>query len=328
MTTPTMRAAVYRAFGGPEVVHIEELPRPTPKPDEVLIRVHASTVSVADYRSRSLDLPKGLGFFGPLALGVFKPRNPVLGMDVAGVVAEVGSKVTRFAVGDEIVGMLGSRFGGHAEYAVMAENSTIAHKPNNMTMDEAVTIIFGGIPALVYLNRADVQPGDEVLVNGGSGSTGTAAIQIATAMGAHVTAVCSARNSELVRSLGAVEVIDYEVSDFVESGPYDVVVDCVGNAPFERVERAIKPGGSLLLIITELRGMLTARRNSRRTGKHVVVITTVKHTAADMEFLVSLAEAGKLRAVTDRTYKLDEIEEAHRYVGEGRKRGNLVLKLS
>jgi NADPH:quinone reductase-like Zn-dependent oxidoreductase len=308
-------------------VHIEELPRPTPKPDEVLIRVHASTVSIADYRSRSLDLPPGMGFFGPLALGVFKPRKPVLGMDVAGVVEEVGSKVTRFAPGDEIVGMLGAQFGGHAEYVIMGENGTIAHKPGNMTMDEAVTIIFGGIPALVFLNRAGVKPGDEVLVNGGSGSTGTAAIQIARALGARVTAVCSARNAELVRSLGAAEVIDYAVSDFVESGPYDIVVDCVGNAPFERVENAIKPGGSLLLIISDLRGMLRANRNSRRSGIRVVMLTTVKHTAADMELLVSLAEAGKFKAVTDRTYKLDEIQEAHRYVGEGRKRGNLVLKL-
>jgi len=322
-----MRAAVYRKFGGPDVVHIEELPRPTPKPDEVLIRVHASTVSIADYRSRSLDLPPGMGFFGPLALGVFKPRKPVLGMDVAGVVEEVGSKVTRFVPGDEIVGMLGAQFGGHAEYVVMGENGTIAHKPGNMTMDEAVTIIFGGIPALVFLNRAGVKTGDEVLVNGGSGSTGTAAIQIARALGARVTAVCSARNAELVRSLGAAEVIDYAVSDFVESGPYDIVVDCVGNAPFERVENAIKPGGALLLIITDLRGMLRANRNSHRSGKRVVMLTTVKHTAADMEFLVSLAEAGKFKAVTDRTYKLDEIQEAHRYVGDRRKRGNLVLKL-
>ena len=324
-----MKAAVYRKFGGPEVVHIEDVARPEPKPNEVLIRVHASTVSIADYRSRSLDLPPGLGFFGPLALGVFGPRKRVLGMDIAGVVEATGANVTRFTVGDRVVGMLGSTFGGHAEYAVMAEDSTIAIAPSNMTLDEAVTIIFGGIPTLVYFNAVGVKPGYEVLVNGASGSTGTAAVQIAVALGARVTGVCSAGNAALVTSLGAAAVIDYKTKDFAaEIEKYDIVVDCVGNASFELVQGAIKPGGALLLIVAGLRGMLTAARNTRRSGKKVVMLTTVNHTAADMEFLVDLAEKGQLKPVIDRTYTLDEITAAHEYVGTWRKKGNLVLQLA
>ena len=324
-----MQAAVYRKFGGPEVVHIETIPRPEPKADEVLIRVHASTVSIADYRSRSLDLPPGLGLFGPLAIGIFGPRKRVLGMDIAGVVEAVGGSVTRFAVGDKVVGMLGGAFGGHAEYAVMAQDSTIAIAPSNLSLDESVAIIFGGIPTLVFFNHVGVRPGDEVLVNGASGSTGSAAVQLAVALGARVTAVCSAGNAALVRSLGASTVIDYKTTDFAtETAAYDIIVDCVGNASFELVQGAIKPGGALLHIVGGLRTMLTAARNSQRSGKRDVMLTTVKHTAADLEFLVDLAEKGQLKSVIDRRYTLDEIQAAHEYVGTWRKRGNLVLKLA
>ena len=323
-----MQAAVYRKFGGPEVVHIETVPRPVPKPNEVLIRVHASTVSVADYRSRSLDLPPGLGLFGPLSIGIFGPRKRVLGMDVAGVIEALGPAVTKFTPGDRVVGMLGGAFGGHAEYAVMRDDSTIAIAPNNLTLDEAVTIIFGGIPALVFFNHVGVRPGAEVLVNGASGSTGSAAVQLAVALGARVTAVCSAGNAALVRSLGAAAVIDYTTKDFAtETAAYDIVVDCVGNASFVLVEGAIRPGGALLHIVGGLRTMLGAAGNSRRSGKKDVMLTTVKHTAADLEFLVDLAEKGQLKPVIDRRYTLDEIQAAHEYVGTWRKRGNLVLTL-
>jgi NADPH:quinone reductase-like Zn-dependent oxidoreductase len=323
-----MRAAVYRKFGGPQVVHIENIARPEPAADEVLIRVHASTVSVADYRSRSLDLPKGLGFFGPLSLGIFGPRRRVLGMDLAGIVEQVGSNVTRFAVGDEVIGMRGFRFGGHAEYAVMPETGTIARKPKNMTLDDAVSLVFGGITARLFFNHIDLLPGAEVLVNGASGSTGSAAVQLAKAMGAHVTGVSSAGNHDLVRSLGADEVIDYAVTDFAANGKtYDVIVDTVGNAAFARVNASIKPGGALLLVVGDLHSMLTARRDSKRSGK-LVTMQIAASTASDLEYLVELAEAGRFVPVIDRRYTLEEIVEAHRYVGTGRKRGNLVLRLA
>ena len=322
-----MQAAVYRRFGGPEVVHVETIERPEPKPDEVLIRVHASTVSIADYRSRSLDLPKGLGFFGPLSLGIFGPRRRVLGMDLAGVIEQVGSEVTKFAVGDEVIGLPGYRFGGHAEYAVMAETGTLARKPKNLSLEDAVSLVFGGVTMRLFFNLVSLAPGAEVLVNGASGSTGSAAVQLAVALGARVTGVSSAANHELVRSLGADEVIDYTTSDFLDNGKtYDVVVDTVGNAPFSRAAASIKPGGALLLVVGDLHSMLTARRDTKRSGK-LVAMTTPSSTAADLEYLVHLAEAGELVPVIDRRYELDDIVEAHRYAGTHRKRGNLVVRM-
>ena len=322
-----MRAAVYRKFGGPEVVKIEQIARPEPKPNEVLIRVHASTVSIADYRCRTKDLPEGLGFFGPLALGIFAPRNKVLGMDVAGVVERVGSEVTRFTVGDKVLGMRGSRFGCHAEYVVMAEDATIALAPQNLALDDAASLIFGGITARQFLNHVALTPGMEVIVNGASGSSGTAVVQLAVAAGARVTGVSSAANHELVRSLGASELIDYTSTDFAATGTtYDVIVDCVGNAPFSRVESTIKPGGALLLIVGSLASMLSAKRNTRRSGK-LVTMDAGTPGPATMQYLVSLAEQGKLVPVIDRRYTLEDITAAHEYVGTWRKRGNLVVSL-
>lgn len=322
-----MRAAVNHRFGGPEVVKVALVKRPTPKADEVLIRVHASTVSIADYRCRSKDLPEGLGFFGPLALGIFRPRHPVLGMDVAGVIEAIGSDVTRFAVGDKVIGLRGASFGGHAEYAVMGENSSIALAPTNMSLEDAVSLVFGGATMRVFFNLVTLHPKAEVLVNGASGSTGTAAVQLAKALGAHVTAVSSLRNHELVRSLGADEVIDYATTDFTANGKtYDVVVDTVGNAPYSRAGGSVRPGGALLLVVASLRSMLRAKRDSRRGGILVTNATPVP-TASDLEYLVSLAEKGLFVPVIDRRYTFDTIVEAHEYVGTGRKRGNLVLEI-
>jgi NADPH:quinone reductase-like Zn-dependent oxidoreductase len=328
MNDMRMRAAVAHRFGGPEVVHIEEVSKPTPKADEVLVRVHASTVSIADHRTRSRDLPKGMWFYIPLALGIFRPRKPVLGMDVAGVVEAVGGDVTGFAPGDEVIAMVGAAFGGHAEYVCVPQSNAIAPKPRNLTMEEAVTLVFGGYTALAYLNHVDLEPGDEVLVNGASGAVGTAAVQLAKLRGAKVTAVCSGANAELVTSLGADRVIDYTVEDFTTNGQtYDAIVECVGNAPFKRVERSIKPGGALLLVITSLMGMLRASRDSKRSGK-LVTFAGAPVTGDDLASLVRLAESGAYRPVIDRTYDLAEVVEAHRYVDIGRKRGNVVLRIA
>jgi len=284
----TMKAAVQRRFGGPEVVQVEHVPAPVPKPDELLVRVHASTVSVADHRTRTRDLPKGLWFYGPIALGLFRPRRPVLGMDVAGVVVAVGDEVTGFAPGDEVIAMLGGDFGGHAEYARIPQTKAIAKKPRNL---------------------------------------GTAAVQLAKQRGATVTAVCSGRHADLVSSLGADRVIDRTREDFTADGAqYDVIVECGGDAPFERVEHSLKAGGALLLVIADLHGMLTASRHARRSGKVVTFAgTPVSHD--DMAGLARLAEEGSFRPVVDRTYDLDDVAEAHRYVDSGRKAGNVVLRI-
>jgi NADPH:quinone reductase-like Zn-dependent oxidoreductase len=322
-----VRAAVYHRFGGPDVVRVEEVPKPTPTAGEVLVRVRATTVSMADYRMRSRDLPRGLGFLAPLALGVFGPRHQILGMDLAGTVEAVGAGVTRFKPGDEVIAMPGSEFGGHGEYKVMPEAGAIALKPNNLSFEDAVTLVFGGQPALTFLQRAGTKAGDEVLVNGASSAVGTAAVQIAKALGATVTGVCSGRNGELVRSLGADHVIDYETEDFAIAGrQYDAVMDCVGNAPFERVDGIVKPGGSLLLVVLDLKGMLGAAGNAKRSGK-LVTGKEVKPRAEDLARLSRMAEAGQFKPVIDRRYTLDEIAEAHRYLDTGGKRGNLVVSL-
>jgi NADPH:quinone reductase-like Zn-dependent oxidoreductase len=322
-----MRAAVYRRFGGPDTVRVEELPRPTVGPDDVLIRVHASTVSAADHRARSREVPRGLGLLAATGIGLLRPKRRVLGMDAAGVVEVVGADVTRFAPGDEVIAMLGANFGGHAQYAVVRRGDAIARKPPNMTFEDAVTLVFGGLTARGFLKQADLAPGAAVLVNGASGAVGTAAVQLAVHAGARVTGVCSAANRELVTSLGAERIIDYATEDFAaEAVTYDVIVDCVGNAPFERVRHLVEPGGALLLVITDLPGLLLAPVRSRHAG-HLVTGDVGKLTTEDLDRLVGLAETGAYQAVRDRTYDLADIAQAHRYVDTGRKRGNVVLRL-
>ncbi|WP_253905803.1 NAD(P)-dependent alcohol dehydrogenase [Arthrobacter sp. H5] len=323
-----MKVAAYRHFGSPEVVSLVELPKPSPGRDHVLVKVHASTVSAADYRARSRNVPKGLGILAAFGLGIFRPHNPILGMDVAGVVEAVGANVTTFKPGDEVIAMLGAKFGGHAGYVCVPQKGAITVKPRNMSFEEAVTLVFGGLTALGFLNRAALKPGGTILVNGASGAVGTAATQLAQHMGAHVTGVCSSANRELVSSLGADRVIDYAEQDFTTEGrTYDVIIDCVGNAPFERVEALINPGGTLLLVIADLKEIVRAAGRSRKSGK-LVTAGNIKYTAEDLAFLVSLAESGRYKAVTDRTYRLSDIVEAHRYVETGRKTGNVVVQIA
>jgi NADPH:quinone reductase-like Zn-dependent oxidoreductase len=308
-----MRAAVYNRFGGPDVVRVKEVPAPSPRRGELLIKVHASTVSAADHRARSRDVPRGLGLLAALALGIFRPRRAVLGMDVAGVVEAVGAGVTSVRPGTEVIAMLGTRFGGHAEYACLPAEAAIAAKPSNMTFQEAVTLVFGGLTALVFLNRAGLKPGDTVLTK---------------QLGAHVTAVCSDAGRELVTSLGADRVIDYAMVDFTaEATMYDAVMDCVGNAPFERAEGSVKPGGSLLLVVADLKGIIWSSWRSRISGK-LVSAGNVQYTAKDLEYLVQLAEAGRFRAVSERTYPLADVVKAHRFVDTGRKKGSILLQIS
>ena len=324
---PKMRAAVYRRFGGPEVVRVEQVAKPKPGPGDVLVRVHASTVSAADHRSRSRIVPKGLAVLAALSLGIFRPRKPVLGMDIAGVVDEVGADVTTWAAGDEVIAMLGARFGGHAQYALVPHGGAIALKPRNLNFEESVALVFGGITAHAFLDRATIGPGSTVLVNGASGAVGSACIQLATQIGAEVTAVCSNANRALVTRLGATRVIDYTQQDFAGEGrSYDVVVDCVGNAGYERVVDSVKPGGALLLVISDLAGVLKAGGRSKRSGK-LISAGNPGFTAASLAHLVELAEAKQLQPVIDRTYDLVDVVEAHRYVDAGHKRGNVVLRI-
>jgi NADPH:quinone reductase-like Zn-dependent oxidoreductase len=323
-----MRAAVFERFGGPDVVRLTEVAVPRPGPHDIRIRVAASTVSAADRRMRARDLPRGLGLLALPVVGLFRPRRRVLGMDFAGTVEAVGAAVTRFRPGDEVVGITGGAFGGHAEFVVLPETAAIAMKPEDLGHEDAVALVFGGHTISECIRRCAINPGDEVLVNGASGAVGTAAVQVARHFGARVTAVTSASNADLLRSLGADRVIDYRAEDFAtEDRTYDVIFECVGNAPFERVDRVLKPGGALLLVVGDLKALLGAKGHSRRSGKRVIPITFTP-AAEDVAFATRLYREGGLKPVIDRAYRFDEIVEAHRYVDTGRKRGSVVLRVA
>lgn len=325
----TMRAAVIDRFGPPEVVQLVDVPRPTPGPGEVLVRVRTTAVTVADHRMRSRDLPRGMGLAAGAFLGWRRPKHPVLGTDAAGVVEAVGEGVTTYSPGDDVLVMRGFTMGCHAEYLTVPADGGIAPAPGGLTSEEAVSLVFGANTAISFLDRVSLGAGTRVLVNGASGAVGTMAVQLAHAAGAHVTGVTSGRNAELVRSLGADRVIDYATTDFArEDETYDVIVETVGNAPYPRVAPVLRKGGALLLVVSDLPGMLLSWWHGLR-GRRLVTFRGAKVPAGRMvERIVELAEAGTLRPVVDRVYDVEEIVEAHRYVDTGRKRGAVVMRMT
>jgi len=320
-----MKAAVYRRYGPPDVVRIEEVPRPDPKTNELLVRVRATTVSAGDARLRSARVPTGFGLMMRLGFGIVGPRKPILGWEFAGDVDAVGPSGSRFAPGDKVFGV---RMGSHAEYVVASEDSA-APMPRNLRYEDAAALVFGGMTSLFYLrDKAKIQPGERVLINGASGAVGTAAVQLAKHFGATVTAVCSASNAELVRSLGAARVIDYAKENFTQTGDaYDIILDAVGNCPFSRCERALSPGGRLLMVVASLGQMLGAMLRPSRAGRKVLVGVSATR-GEDLRVLGELAESGALRPVIDRTYPLARIADAHAFVDTGRKKGSVVITLS
>jgi len=319
-----VKAILYERYGPPDVLKLEEIPKPTPRDHEVLIKVHATTVTALDWRARSLTAPKGFGLFMRLALGTSRPRRQILGAELSGEIESIGRAVSRFKVGDPVfAGVLGC----YVEYKCVPEDGPLALKPANLSYEEAAAIPFGGLTALAAVRKARIQGGESVLINGASGAVGTAAVQLAKHHGAKVTGVCSTANLELVKSIGADHVIDYTREDFTRSGEtYDIVVDNVGNAPFSRVKGSLKNGGRLLVVVGALSDMLLAPWVSRTSGKRVTPVLA-RPTAEDLRFLASLAESGQFKPVIDRRYPFERITEAHRYVDTGRKRGNVVVTL-
>ena len=318
-----MRAVVYDEYGSPDVLRLAEVERPEPKEDEVLVKIHATTVNQTDCGWRSAK-PFIVRYF----IGLRRPKRRILGMELAGEVEAVGAAVTEFAVGDEVFGVGG--FGAHAEYACKRESASIAAKPTGTTFAEAAAVCDGACIALSCLRDADLRPGRSVLVYGASGSVGTAAVQLAKHFGADVTAVCNTKNLELVRSLGADRVIDYTREDYTKHGEtYDVVFDAVGKTSFRRCRRLLKRGG--LYVETDLGFMWHVpplALLSRWIGDKRVRIGMAKYTKKDILFLKELIEAGKYRAVIDRSYLLEQVVEATRYVETGEKTGNVVLVVS
>ncbi len=322
-----MKVAAYERYGPPDVVRLMVVEKPTPKHGEVLIRVRATTVSSGDWRVRSLEVPAGFKLLSRLFLGYSKPRQPILGTELAGTIEAVGAGVKKLEVGDDVFAFSGVRMGCHAEYKCMPEDGRVVPKPKNLSYDEAAALSFGGTTALSYFRRAKLQRGETVLVNGASGAVGVALVQLAKHFGAEVTAVCSGANAELVRSLGATRVIDYTKEDFTRNGEtYDVIVDTAGTAPFSRCRGSLKEGGRLLLILAGLGETLRAPWVSLWGDKRVIAGPAAED-ADDLRLLAELSSAEKFRPIIDRRYPFDQIVEAHRYVDTGRKRGSVVVTL-
>jgi len=320
-----MRAIVYTRYGPPEVLHLAEVARPLPRNDEVLIRVHATTVSAPDFRCRSFTVPLSFWIPARLALGILRPRQPILGAELSGEIEERGKDVTRFKKGDRVFAATLMRFGGYAEYACLPENGVIATMPANMTYEEAAAVPIGARAALHFLKKANIKSGQKILVYGASGSVGTFAVQLAKYYGADVTAACSGANLELVKSLGADAAVDYTKEDFAAKGEvYDVIFVAVNKAAFTDCMKALKRNGIYLNATTPVRTP-RMRWAALSSGKKIVTGEHPSEDANDLVFLKGLIEEGRLRSVIDRRYPLERIVEAHRYVDQGHKKGSVAI---
>jgi NADPH:quinone reductase-like Zn-dependent oxidoreductase len=317
-----MRAVVHDRYGPPEVLHLEEVERPVPRDDEVLIRIHATTVNRSDCALRA-----GEPFFSRFITGVRRPRQRILGSEFAGVVEEAGAAVSEFSIGDRVFGMKPWKFGAHAEFICMPESGALSPMPDGATFDEAAAVCDGAILTLNCLRPGRVRGGQAVLVYGASGSMGTAGVQLAKAFGANVTGVCQTKDFDLVRSLGADAVIDYTLEDVTKNGTtYDVIFDSVGKLSFGLCKGSLRPGG-VYLPTDGLRNIVLAAWTRRVGDPKVVFVLPPKFLKQDVVFLKKLMELGKYRAVIDRRYPLEDVVEATKYVEMHQKVGNVVLTL-
>jgi NADPH:quinone reductase-like Zn-dependent oxidoreductase len=321
-----MKAIIYTQYGPPDVLKLAEVAKPTPKDNEVLVKVQATTVTAGDTRMRSFTVPLSYWLPARIALGFRKPKNAVLGMELAGEIEAVGKDVKQFKPGDQVFGSTFEHgFGAYAEYKCLPENSLLALRSAQLTCEEAATLPVGGRTALYFLREANIQPGQKVLIYGASGSVGTFAVQLARYFGAEVTGVCSTANLELVKSLGADQVIDYTQENFARNGEtYEVIFDAVGKASYSACLRSLKQDGSYLQAVAAPGISLRMRWTSMTSSQKLVGGGPAPKTE-DLVFLKELTEAGKLKPVIDRCYPLEQIVEAHRYVDKGHKKGNVII---
>jgi NADPH:quinone reductase-like Zn-dependent oxidoreductase len=302
-----MKAIVCKRYGSPDVLQLKEVNKPIPNDNEVLVKIHATTVASGDIRVRAFNSPPLLWIPMRIVLGLKKPRKPILGVELAGEIEQIGKNVKRFEKGDQVFALTGMGFGAHAEYTCLHEKAIMSVKPSNMTFEEAAAVPVGGTTALYFLRKGNIEKGKKVLIYGASGAVGTSAVQLAKYFGSEVTGVCSTANLELVKSLGADHVIDYTSEDFTKNEKlYDIIFDAVGKNSRKNCKNILASVGKYITVD----GQGIAKVNNE-----------------DMTFLKELIEMGKIKSVIDREYRLEEIPEAHRYVEKGHKKGNVIIKL-
>ncbi len=328
-----MKAVVYTEFGPPEVLHVADVPTPTPKDDEVLVRVHATSVAYGDMLARNFKAVSGREFNMPLPLlplqrmvfGFRRPKVNILGSEFSGEIEAAGTQVTRFKPGDQVYGYLGPRMGAYAEVVCMPADGTLALKPATMTHEQAAAVPYGAIMATSLLRRANVQPGQKVLINGASGGIGSAAVQLAKHYGAEVTGVCGTPRLDYVKALGADQVVDYTKQDFAQNGEtYDLIFDVLGKSSFARCQNSLAPNGIYLLASFKTKALLQMLR-TRMSGSQKVICAFADEKAAHLEFVGKLAESGAYKTVVDRSFPLEQAAQAHRYVESGSRTGAVVL---
>jgi NADPH:quinone reductase-like Zn-dependent oxidoreductase len=317
-----MKVVIYTQYGSPEVLKLQEVEKPIPKENQILIKQMSTTVNSGDVRLRKAD-----PFLVRLMFGLFKPKINILGNVISGIVESIGKNVTSFKPGDEVFGLCDITMGAYSEYLTITETTPLALKPKNMNFEEVAALVFAGHTALYFLKKAEIMQGQKVLVYGASGAVGTSAIQLAKYYGANVTAVCSGQNVDLVKSLGADRIINYAQQDIVGMDQeFDVVYETVNKTKVSRIANLVKPSGKLILGAVIIKGLIEGLLASKKQGIKLIAGTASVNNE-DLQFLAQLAESGNLKPVIDKTYNLDQIVDAHQYVDLGHKKGSVVIKI-